>query len=755
MKKFFIVFVAFFVYGSCILEAKSTVISLKELNLNIKFAQPGDTLLIESGLYKDINLELRAFGQKTNPIVIKAFTQGEVVISGISSLKLAGSWIELSGFYFKGGTPPAGSSVIEYRLGKDVAENCRIHNCVIDSYNPQSREIQYSYVLLYGRHNSFDHNSLLNKLNIGVTLIVMLDQERDQQNFHSINHNYFGPKPVFGSNGAETIRVGTATQALKSSNTIIEFNYFDRCSGEVEVVSIKSADNIIRNNSFIECQGVLALRHGDRNIACNNYFDGNNVRNTGGIRIINAGHKVYNNTFFRLKGDRFFAALAVMNAVPNSLPNRYCLVNDVDINDNLFVDCDHISFGVGNDAERTLEPTNVRFFSNSIINSKIKYPFEEISSVKGVNFKSNKVLLASGAITKTGFYRDASLQKTDPFKNKPIGLNDCGQSWKLSQCESKTLTNQTLLVNVGQDNILKALNKAVKGDTLELCEEGTYYISSDIFIDFPIEIRASAKLKSRPVIRYNGSQKGNIITIRNGGELIIKGIAFCGMGVAGKTVPSAGISTLAGMILPYKLFIDDCEFFDYPEGSTVPVRGLKNTFSEKIIIKNSLFRAISADAINYAGEREDAGLYNVEQLIIDNCSFNRILGVGINVYRGGSDESTAGPEVTISNCTFEDVCNKERGSVLKLVGVQILNISGCNFSNSGRGGVSVRLDETTFEKVKIKNCNFWNSGRILTMTGKVTEGVMLSVKPQYEDPSAYNYKSIKSSQLYLKKIGVR
>jgi poly(beta-D-mannuronate) lyase len=185
------------------------------------------------------------------------------------------------------------------------------------------------------------------------------------------------------------------------------------------------------------------------------------------------------------------------------------------------------------------------------------------------------------------------------------------------------------------------------------------------------------------------------------------------------------------------------------------VRGLKNTFSEKIIIKNSLFRAISADAINFAGEKDDAGKYNVEELIIENCSFNRILGLGINVYRGGSDESTAGPEVNISNCTFEDVCNKERGSVVKLIGAQVLNISGCNFSNSGRGGVSIRLDEATFEKVKIRNCNFWNSGRILTMTNKVVEGEMSNIKPEYEDAAKFDYRSIKSNQLYIKKIGVR
>jgi len=738
------------------LSAKSSSVSLIDLSSKLNHSLPGDTLLIEPGIYKDIKIEIKAFGTKDNPIVIRCSKPGEVIITGQSSLKVAGEWLEIDGLYFRDGTPPAGSSVIEYRLGDDAANNCRVTNCVVDSFNPSGREIQYSYVLLFGRNNRFDHNSLLNKLNLGVTLIVMLNQERDQQNFHKIDHNYFGPRPVFGSNGAETIRVGTATQALQSSNTTIEYNFFDRCNGEVEVVSIKSSDNIIRYNYFIESQGVLALRHGDRNIAHNNFFDGKGVRNTGGIRVINASHKIFNNTFYRLKGERFFAALAVMNAVPNSLPNRYCLVENVDINGNSFIDCDHISFGVGSDQERTLEPSDVRFFSNIIINSTISYPYEEISSVKGFIFKDNTVKLKKGAKLPSGFRFDESLDERKLLKSVPVRRDECGVNWVPNNNLNKPeLSNKSITVNPGQDNILKAISQASAGDVIELTSEGDYPVSGDIFIDFPVTIKASAGLKSRPVIRYNGSKQGNIITIRDSGELTITGVALNGMSEPGKATAASGISTASTMIEPYLLVIDSCEFFDFPEGNTVPVRGLKNTFSQKIIIKNSLFRAISADAINYASERDDAGKYNVEELIIENCSFNRILGLGINVYRGGSDESTAGPIVNISNCTFEDVCNKERGSVMRLIGPQVLNVSGCNFSNSGRAGFSIRLDEATFEKVKIRNCNFWNSGKILTMTGKVVEGDMLSEKPQYLNADKFDYRSHKSSKLYIKNIGVR
>ncbi|MDE7142405.1 MAG: poly(beta-D-mannuronate) lyase, partial [Muribaculaceae bacterium] len=96
------------------------------------------------------------------------------------------------------------------------------------------------------------------------------------------------------------------------------------------------------------------------------------------------------------------------------------------------------------------------------------------------------------------------------------------------------------------------------------------------------------------------------------------------------------------------------------------------------------------------------------------CSFNRMLGLPVNIYRGGSDESTAGPYVTVRGCVFTDCCNKERGSVLRLIGPQKLLVSGCRFVESGRGGASVRLDETTWEDVRVTGCTWTDSGRVIS-----------------------------------------
>ena len=44
----------------------------------------------------------------------------------------------------------------------------------------------------------------------------------------------------------------------------MEQNFFDRCDGELEIISSKSCDNIYRGNTFLNCAGMLTLRHGNR-----------------------------------------------------------------------------------------------------------------------------------------------------------------------------------------------------------------------------------------------------------------------------------------------------------------------------------------------------------------------------------------------------------------------------------------------------------------------------------------------------------
>ena len=367
------------------------VTNVSEFDNAVKKAQPGDTILMATGVWENALLVFKANGTAEKPIVLLAEKLGQVSIEGKSRLRIAGKYLIISGLYFRNGQTPGGG-VIEFREnGENLANYCRVTECVIEEFNNPDRLKEDIWVQLYGQHNRFDHNYLAGKKNGGVTLAVNLNDKSNQDNYHQIDHNYFGPRPPLGVNGGETIRVGVSTYSLTSSRTIIEENYFYQCNGEAEIVSIKSCDNIIRRNVFVECEGGLVLRHGNRNLIEGNFFLGNNKPHTGGVRVINAGHRILNNYFADLKGDDFRSALTIMNAVPNSPINRYHQVRDVVIANNTFINCDNVELAAGKDLERTVRPENVKMINNVFYSPKTDSLFHVYDDISGISFAGNLI----------------------------------------------------------------------------------------------------------------------------------------------------------------------------------------------------------------------------------------------------------------------------------------------------------------------------------------------------------------------------
>jgi poly(beta-D-mannuronate) lyase len=240
----------------------------------------GDTVTLKNGTWNDFEILFQGQGTADAPITLKPETKGKVILSGQSNLRLAGKYLTVSGLVFKDGYTPS-SSVIEFRKDKQyLAFYSRVTEVVIDNYsNPDKRE-SYYWVALYGQHNRLDHSHLVGKRNKGVTVAVRLNNERSQQNYHRIDHNYFGYRPTFGSNGGETLRIGTSHYSLTNSFTLVENNYFERTNGEVEIISVKSGKNTLRGNVFFEARGTLTMRHGNGNIIEDNIFFGNGVGHT-------------------------------------------------------------------------------------------------------------------------------------------------------------------------------------------------------------------------------------------------------------------------------------------------------------------------------------------------------------------------------------------------------------------------------------------------------------------------------------------
>lgn len=707
------------------------------LQVAIKEAAPGDSIIMSPGTWNDIIIDFQAEGTTYKPIVLMAEQDSAVFISGRSALKIGGRYLVVSGLIFQHGYAP-GNAVIEFRSGdQKLAGNCRVSNFIIRNYSKPNRFDNDNWVLLWGKNNRLDHCTFEDKLNTGPTVVVNLNDERSQQNRHRIDHNYFKGRQRFGSNGGETLRIGVSRYSLTASETLVDHNYFERCNGEVEIISVKSGNNIIDNNFFYECEGGVVLRHGDNNIVRNNFFNGNNKEFTGGIRIVNSGHVVHNNVLIGLSGERFRSALTIMNGVPNSLINRYYQVQRTAISNNTFVNCRQVLLGGGKDAERTLGPVSTRL-NNNIFFTGTKTIINDENSDGGISFTEN---LASGSISYVGLkafdhkeilfhnWHGISMPANDGqganlSKIDWLSVDSVGAFYRFADKEEARQPAVKLVLHLA-DYTLKTgeINRLKDGDTVLFADAAAYGLASPIGVHKKLVFQGTKNDTAMTTLFcQSAADFPALIQIENGGSLVIENIAFDGAR-DGYGEAAAGIATTGkAMNQHYSLWADGCTFYHFNEGGYSGIRGGKGTFADTVALRNCIFRNISGTAVNFADEKEDKGIYNVDYLSSYNCRFFQVLNAGINVYRGGNDESTTGPKVAVTHCVFSEVDNKEQGVVLKLIGVQDVTVCDNIFDRSGQGGRSIWLEEFRWDKVQINNNHFYKSGRVQqfnhSLTGK-------------------------------------
>jgi poly(beta-D-mannuronate) lyase len=190
--------------------AKETVVrSQAEYRDAVVTLRPGDAIVLANGKWRNFEVLFTGDGTANRPITLRAETNGGVFLTGQSNLRLAGEYLQVSGLVFKDGYSPT-NTVIAYRGAQgEYANNSRVTEVVIDHFNNPERFEEDYWVMMYGKNNRFDHNHLEGKSNQGVTMAVRLDSPESQENYHRIEHNYFGPRPVLGSNGGETLRIGS------------------------------------------------------------------------------------------------------------------------------------------------------------------------------------------------------------------------------------------------------------------------------------------------------------------------------------------------------------------------------------------------------------------------------------------------------------------------------------------------------------------------------------------------------------------
>jgi len=699
-KLHFIPFVLILTLVSCAQSGSAELVrTIEEFDKVVATLQPGDRVTLANGTWTDVELRFKAEGQPDKPIELKAEEPGKVIITGRSNLAISGTHLVVSGLVFKDGFTPT-SEVISFRTSKEeLANNSRVTNSVIDNFSNPERHDSDTWVAIYGKNNQFDHNSLIGKGNRGVTLAVKMTTEASRENNHVIEHNYFGPRQTLGSNGGETLRIGTSHYSREYSNTVVRNNYFDRTSGELEIVSSKSCGNVFRDNVFFESQGTLTMRHGHHTLVENNYFLGNRKPNTGGIRIINEYQTVKNNYLYGLTGYRFRSALVIMNGVPNSPINRYNQVVDSEMNNNIVIDSDNIQLAAGSDEERSATPIGSSM-SNNIIMSKTNLdPFTVYDDVSGISFEGNVLNEEANVPIENGF-RKAPYSVTEnkdgirvPTQSLideiefgeiklPVTKEETGASFYPKEDTNTAFqSGNTLFVKAGTNTILQALDNSKPGDTLLLENGGEYLLTKYAVISHPITLKTESGDKA--VVR---SEKLSFFVIENGGALELENLWIDGAESPDQAGNSVISTSRYSMNRNYSLAVRDCRVTNLDVNHTFNfLKVYKNTFADSIEILNTEMTNITGSILSLDKETDDLGIYNVENLSIKGSKFTDIQGSVANIYRGGTDESTFGPIVVVDGNDFINTGFGNRnkiGASLKFHGVQKLHISNSNWNKS-------------------------------------------------------------------------
>mgnify|MGYP003575388561 CR=1 FL=1 len=376
---FFVIFYASFYHR---LKAAEHIIgSADELSsLSLK---PGDQVVLSNGNWQDQKLIFRAQGTEKAPVHLRARDAGKVILKGNSSLLIDGSWLIVEGLKFEEGYTPASQHAVVF---SERSTDCRLTNTAIIDYNhPETNKIFNFWILVYGIRNRIDHCFIKGKTTRGTAIGVNIS---DKPNHHRIDHNYFGHRPDVKANGGEIIRIGTDVWSMHDSYTTVEDNVFEHCDGEIEIISNKSGHNTIRNNLFYESKGTLTLRHGNNAEVYGNFFIGNGVEETGGIRIIGENHQIYDNYFLGLRGTGLKAVFALTNAWQDPPLHGYWQVKNVRITQNTIVDCKEVFvIGAGKDAKTFVPPVSTVITNNLLVGNSTL--INSIEKNAGIRFLAN------------------------------------------------------------------------------------------------------------------------------------------------------------------------------------------------------------------------------------------------------------------------------------------------------------------------------------------------------------------------------
>lgn len=381
---------------SCVADGQERVFdSWSDLCEAVPQARAGETLVLRSGAYRIDDAVTFAAGQGGSegaPVTVRA--------ESVSGCKLTG---DSTAFAFKPGAGHVEISGFEFHLRDETAvklsgaNHVRVTRCTFRLLETDS----FDWLVITGAessHNRVDHCRFEGKRQPGNYVTIDGDSKGQQSQYDRIDHNQFldiGPR---AKNEKEAVRIGWSKLSMSSGYTILEHNYFERCDGDPEIVSVKSCDNIVRNNKVVDCMGVISLRHGDRNVVRGNVILGRGRDDCGGIRVYGDDHKITGNYLEGLTGKQFSAALALTNgdadnAAAGKNLSKHFRPRRIEIRDNAFVNnASSIELGYARSSKKPWRkaPQDLVFESN-LITSNVGLLVTTHTPAEGVVWKANRL----------------------------------------------------------------------------------------------------------------------------------------------------------------------------------------------------------------------------------------------------------------------------------------------------------------------------------------------------------------------------
>lgn len=406
-----------------------TVSSIAELQSAIEKAKPGDKIVVKDGVYTTTSdMNIACVGTKEHPITITAQNFGKAEITGTGGFNLVSpsAYVIIRDFKFTHAASKARSS--------SGSTFCRWTNNIFET--PGDGED----LTIAGNDNEVDHNTFQNKNAMGRFLAIRGTGKQIAERLW-IHHNYFkSQKDQGGKNGAETLQFGLSGFSLSSSNSIVEYNLFEDCAGENEMISIKASAVTLRYNTIRNCPAQFTLRHGNKCQVYGNYF-----YNTPGLRIFGDDHIIYSNYFENCSpaitignGDGEVADGAQLTA--HDRPDRILIALNILINNKANIVMTSRKNGLG--------ATNVKLANNIIEGG------EEAAKISGpllnASWTGNIIYQTAGA----GDMPEGSYLVKDPKLNK-----DAAGIFQLTSENSSSNNDQQKIERIK----LKALNPEAVG----------------------------------------------------------------------------------------------------------------------------------------------------------------------------------------------------------------------------------------------------------------------------------------------------